>query len=306
MKINFTRLMRPVGASLLAFSALTFLSSAAMAAEAETAPLATNLIMEAGLSADAMVPNVPISVEAKRLPLSVLLNQVQEQSKVGLTIAPDTFPSEPKVTLAVAQMPLREWMDALAKLYDVRWAATGENKFELRTAGRTVEARDLRRMGPEYNYWGRSYMQNQRPEYLPPRAQPAFKNLVDDNLDLEALNKTGVAWKDVSPELQKAVRENVEHQIAFEWLLDALATDVAHGPLTVNFAKPPGGLGLTAGKKTMFTPFPVEAMVNGRYGVNVLKIDMVPSRRGRQFLQNQSVSAAQAPTVNGVVQPLPQ
>jgi hypothetical protein len=230
---NYAFSRKTSAASLLAFSTFAVASHAAIAAETNAAPPALNTMLESGLAADVVVPDAKITLEARRLPLREVVAAVAKQTKVALTIAPDTFDREPKLTLALTQMPLREWMESLATLYDVRWESNGPDAFRLQASGRSEGARGLRRMGTEYNYWNWSYRQAQRPDYLPARAVPDWKGMVDDNLDLNALNTTGVPFTAAPPELQKQVRATVEHHIATELLLNALRLDLARGPLSL-------------------------------------------------------------------------
>lgn len=306
MKMNFFCHTGFATTSLPVFAALALTAGATMAAESKPAP-PTNAILESGLAAGLAVPEVKVTLEARRLPLRQVLAAVEKQTKVALTVAPDTFIQEPKLTLAVMQMPLREWMESLATLYDVRWEASGPGAFELQSSGRSEVARGLRRMGTEYNYWAWPFQRAHRPDYLPERIAPDWKGLVDNNLDLKTLNNTGVPLTDAPPELQQAVRAVVEHDIATKLLLDALLLDVAKGPLAISFAKPPGGAGWTVNKgrrneKSSFTPYSVSADISGRYGVGVGRVELRPPSGGRELLNDPGLFAPLNPNAPNLTQ----
>ena len=254
--------------------------------DAPAMSLKTEAVFPAGVAKAVVVPDTKITLETRSLPLPQVLSAVQKQSGVTLSITPGTFAREPKVTMAVTQMPLREWMNALGNLYDVRWVANGPGSFEVRSTGRDALASALRTIGMVYDYNGEWYLAGGMPNYLASRPTFPWKQTVDENLDIAALNNQGVEWKDVPPDLQKAVREAVKRRIARDVLGQYRQLDGATGPLTITFAKRPGGLTVTNGYngKSKFTPYPVEATIIDHNGMAVTKLDMVPSARGRDLL----------------------
>lgn len=245
----------------------------------------------AGLSTAIAVPDATITLEARRLPLPEVLAAVEKQGGVTLQIAPGTFARAPKLTMAVAQMPLREWMDTLAKLYDVRWQANGAQTFALQTCGRDELAHDIRLVGELYNYEWDWFYRDGMPDYLKGRPVFPWKQVVDDNLDLAALNAKGVDLSTTPAELQQAVRHDIERQVAVQVLEWYRQLDGATDPLTIAFAKPPGGTSITdvdgprAGT-TVFTPHPVTADIRNHFNMTIMNFRMAPSQRGRDFFDD--------------------
>lgn len=249
---------------------------------------------EPAIAADVRVPEAKVTLEARHLPLSQVLAEVKKQTGANLTIAAGTFAHEPKLTLSVTTMPLRECMESLAKLYDVVWQAAGANAFELRLSGLSEDEKALRHMGSAYNYWAWPFDDGRRPEYLPPRAAPDWKALVDDNLDLNAITTTGVPLADAPTELQQATRTEIEHKVAADLLLDTLLLNAAHGPLSISTARTPGlsGYILNQGKrneKKFLHPNPLNVDITNKDGVSLGRFYLRPPTRGRELLSEHDV-----------------
>jgi len=279
------REFRRVGAAcLLALSLGAAFSSRALCADEPPSPARDGV-----LAADAVVPEAKLTLEARRLPLSQVLAAVKQQTGAELTVAEGTFAREPKMTMAVSEMPLREWMESLAKLYDVKWQAAGPKSFQMKPSQISQGERGVRHMGSWFNAWAWPFEDEKRPKYLPPRVVPDWKGLVDNNLDLQAITTTGVPLAGAPAELQQAVRDSVQREVALRLLYESLLLNAAHEPLSLSVARPPGTSGyvLNPGRrdeKSFLSPNPVSVDVNSWDGKTVGRFDFRPPSRGRELL----------------------
>lgn len=254
------------------------------------------------IAPDANVPQASVTLEARRLPLSQVLVEVKKQTGVDLTSAEGTFAREPKVTMAVSEMPLREWMESLGALYEVAWRSTGPNAFQMRPSGRSQNGIGVRHIGTAYNYWGRPAYDGRRPEYLPARVAPDWKALVDNNLDLEAITTTGVPLAQAPAELQRAVRAAIEQDVAQDLLFNTVLVNTVKGPISIRVARPPGGLEYVfkpgqRNEKRVSTAFPLSADINDVYGQTLGRLDFQPSSRGRELLNDPTLFAPSDPVL---------
>ncbi len=279
------------GAPYLLAAALICAASTTMAAEEPKA--ATAAPAEAVIPVDAVVPQAKVTLEARRLPLSQVLAEVKKQAGANLTMGEGTFAREPKLTLSVTEMPLREWMESLGALYDVVWQEAGPNTFALHPSEHSEKEKVLRHIGTSYNFWNWPAFDGHRPEYLPGRG-PDWKALVDHNLDLKAITTTGVPLADAPAELQQAVHAVIEQDVAKDLLSDTVLLNAANGPLRITVARPPGSGGYTihAGQrnaKRVSVPLPLAVNILDPYGQTVGRFYSLPSSRGSELLNEREL-----------------
>lgn len=146
-----------------------------------------------------------ISLEAKRVPLSELLVQLQQQSGVQLIMGKDRVPdSAQKVTARVDKMPLSRFMAILTRLYGVQWTKSEDKSYILQNSDQGELHRKLIKIGDP-----REYLSNTELFYRSQRQQErdAITNAVVQQLGLTALQTTeGVPLSQLSPALQKQLR----------------------------------------------------------------------------------------------------
>ena len=149
----------------------------------------------------------PISLQATQMPLAELLAELQKQSGVTLTLAPDA--PTVRVTARLKQMPLLEVMNALSRMYGVTWAKSEAKAYRLQAG----EISDLQR---QLLQTGNGQSQTLLWEWqLRQEEQHKFADAVVEEagiLDLET--PAGVPLSSLSPETQAKVRQQVESSLA--------------------------------------------------------------------------------------------
>lgn len=153
---------------------------------------------------------VKISFQAKRLPLSDVIAELQKQTGITLTAAPDSPAATVRVLAVVKDMPLGAAMGAFTRLYGVTWTKQADNFYLMGKSQLTEPDQKLlsfANMGHREVYrWGQD----------PDRAWEAGVRELMENADREALrSKAGMAVADLPADLQTRLRQYVAERNAY-------------------------------------------------------------------------------------------
>ena len=173
-------------------------------AEAETPFLLAPL--EKGLSWQQLNERAPlqakISLQAKRLSLTQLFEQIQQKSGARLKLGERAPAPELRVTLGVAEMPLSTLLSALARTFNLSWSV--QNEQLVANDDGSDELGKLVARTRQSLYQGDRTFNSGRSDQV-----RALADEVREVLGAEA--KTEAAFESLSPDLQKRVRAQFEY-----------------------------------------------------------------------------------------------
>ncbi len=157
---------------------------------------------------------VPVSLEAKRRPLQVLVGDLKQQSGLALALAPDVAAAKASVTLRVSQMPLWKMMAALSRIYGLAWSKDGAS-YTLRPAKLSRLDLKMMRLGEGFRLYQNFLAIYERHE----REKDALAREIAKSVNRGLLNSPqGVPLQDVPEELRNRLRQSVEEEGALEIL----------------------------------------------------------------------------------------
>lgn len=160
----------------------------------------------------------PVTLDARRLPLPAVLQELQKQSGVSLGVdgGSDTL----LLTAHFSQMPLAEVMQALARLYGREWKPSGQGGWIWpRESSLNPLELDLRRVGDFAPVEERARAERRGSADKNGPAQPKFnwfEALLPRTNTTSLVAPEGVALTSFPEELQKKIRRDREGDAALQ------------------------------------------------------------------------------------------
>ena len=153
----------------------------------------------------------PITLETKRLPLRQALDSIEKQSGVRLSTQGAPVLDALLLSARAPQMPLFEMMNALSRLYGISWKRVGAGEWSADASKRTELSALALRVGDPSGY--RFYDREAGAYHIEMQNVQEMIDRLLESEDKEALvSEPGVAFPSLAPELQKAIRDDVQFQ----------------------------------------------------------------------------------------------
>lgn len=148
---------------------------------------------------------VLVNVEARRLPLHSVLQELTRQSQVALALQPGAF-KDVLVTARLKAMPLRNAMQLLSQLYQAKWIRNGAGHYELQPPV-DADERDILVLGDGYAPWLQPLSGNPAVKQQERQERVDLAQEVMEEAGEAVKSPQGQAISELSEDLQKRLKE---------------------------------------------------------------------------------------------------